>query len=189
MHQRSSICLWLALSMIAAPVTAAETIPDVPTPVAGYASITYLDLLRQVMPDIAVEQDFARGKLRFALRSIDGLVPETEMTTSVDVRSISAQPFTSGDKPHLALIVPLGEDWLTMLAVFEMGPAPRFVDAADIGLDRLTGFDDQPILPIGDGHDALVTSSAHANASESFEQNALIMLHAGSLQLVEHFTS
>src|SRR5262249_31801773 len=73
-------------------------------------------------------------------------------------------------KKRIALLADLGGkegriEGLALLMLFDdEGRTPKLLDAADVGIDKDTGFADQAVLPLGPGDSALVTWSEHDDA-------------------------
>lgn len=75
-----------------------------------------------------------------------------------------------GGKKRIALLADLGSkesriENLALLMLFDdEGRAPTLLDAADVGIDRDTGFANQAVLPLGQGDSALANWSEHNSA-------------------------
>ena len=78
-------------------------------------------------------------------------------------------PLVAGKK-RIALLADLGGkeariEGLALLMLFDdEGRTPTLLDAADVGIDKDTGFANQAVLPLGPGDSALVTWSEHGAA-------------------------
>lgn len=155
--------------------------------------LTYLDLVRQIVPDIAVTGDGYEGREIIELRHIGddpemaGEPPQTLGPSRVDVL-----PVHSDGKDRLLLMLDLGQTEgvaasYTVLALFNVAGSPTLVDAALVGYDLLTSFHDPARLSIGDGKDAVLTRSSHFNSNQTYIRTALILIRNDRLQLVDDF--
>jgi hypothetical protein len=164
-------CLALACAA-ASPAAAGDSrFHDPGDPVAGHPGLTYADLIKRVVPDLAKNDadDAFEGDLAKPPRHLAG--PEFEgAPDTVKVGFIEDRRIRVGGKPRMALLVDFGDkpdrvEGLALLMLFTDAPAPRLLDDADVGVDKDTSFSDQwPVLHIGPGDDALVTYSEHDDA-------------------------
>ncbi|CAN7424237.1 hypothetical protein LJR030_004374 [Rhizobium sp. LjRoot30] len=178
--------------LLAAPAMAANEVVqsvELGDPVSGHADLSYADLLRQVIPDLASQDKETKGHLKAPLRHlIEGF--GGVLGDAVVLSGVQALPFRAEGKPLLAIMAGVGQaegvaEQPAMLAVFDMSETPKFLDAVDVGMDRFTGFAQVPKLGIGDNSEALAIYSEHFNAGEVFGATALTFLHEGKLRLVD----
>ena len=171
----------------------AADLPDVGDAVPGHPGVTYLDLLRQVVPDLKANPDNKdiEGHLRGPLKHVagkeyDGDPPDPVVAESfLDVRRL-----TLHGKPRLVLLEDLGADPdraydTALLALYDDSGSPRLLDAVDVGVDRDTAFGDTAVLDLGGGESALVTLSEHLNSNQAYDSWLLILPHADRLQLID----
>lgn len=190
---RRAACLFLAalagMSLVAMPVMGADYVDDFEAEVPSYPGVTYADLLRQVMPDVVIRDRSATGHPNIAIDNIESPQFNLEVPDVATIQTMQVLDFESSGQPYLAVLATMGEDTMTMLAAFSMTGGPKLVDAKDVAMDRLNNFAGDGTLRIGDDDQVLVTSSWHANAGESYETNALIMLRDDRLQMIDSFSS
>jgi hypothetical protein len=179
-----------ALSLAGAARAQNVTTADLGGPVPGTHGVTYFDLVRQIVPDIAATGHGYEGHKTIELRHIGGDDMASEPPDPIDVSMVSVLPVQSDGKERLLLIVDLGQaedsaQSSTVLALFGSGDHPRLLDAADVGYDRFTGFDEPAKVSLGEGKDLVITQSSHFNSNQNYEATALILLRSDRLQLVD----
>ena len=158
----------------------------------GHPGLTYLDLIRQVAPDLAKNDDdgHVEGRLAHPPRHVAGPDFEGEAPDPVTVGFNEDQRIRVGGKPRMALLVDLGQDPervenMALLMLFDDGPHPKLLDAADVGVDKETSFTDGgPVLHLGPGDDALVTYSGHDDADLTFGAYLVVSTIGDHLGLV-----
>jgi hypothetical protein len=166
---------------------------DINADVPGHAGISFLDLLRQVMPDLAANETIATGRRTHPFRHIvEGYGGEPP--DRIAIASLQVATFIVANAPRIAILAPIGTVETTveqpvLLAVFEGGDRPTLIDAVDVGMDRDTSFGVPALVNISPGDQALLIRSSHFNSSESFETTAFIMLQGNTLELVDTFST
>jgi hypothetical protein len=144
---------------------AGDAVPDHP-------GLTYADLVRQVAPDLKPNADDHRveGHFRMPPRHLAGDVFQGEPSEPLVLGFIEDKRLRVGGKKRIALLADLGGkegriEGLALLMLFDdEGRTPKLLDAADVGIDKDTGFADQAVLSLGPGDSALVTWSEHGAA-------------------------
>jgi len=164
-------CLGLAAASAVEETSAA---PDDPVP--GVPGLTYLGLLREIVPDLEGVDGSYRGRTVVPLRHISGPDWEAAPPEEPAVSDISALRLDDG---RILLLVDLGmasdaAEGFVVLALFDLAATPRLVDAADVAYDRFTGFGDPVTLDLGAGGLAVLTRSSHWNSSQTYVTNAII---------------
>ena len=140
--------------------------------VPGHPGLTYGDLVRQAVPDLAVNADGDRmeGHFRSPPRHLAGQEFRGEPSQPAVLGFIEDERILVGGKKRIALLAELGGkegriEGLALLMLFDdEGTMPKLLDAADVGIDKDTAFADQAVLPLGPGDSALVTWSEHDDA-------------------------
>jgi hypothetical protein len=62
-----------------------------------------------------------------------------------------------------------------VLALFQLSPEPKLIDAVDVQTDRFTSFwESNPVLKIAAGADAVVIDNSHFNSSQGYRILSLI---------------
>lgn len=161
------------------------------SPIRAGARTTYLDLLQKLMPDAKAD---ATAQNTIPLRSI--VEPRQKSALSGQMKfEFEPHWFNSHGKRLLMLKVDLTAPELNdgtpyageavVLAVFAIEPGPTLVDALEIKTDRFTSFwDDKPLFQLNAQNDAIVVSSTHWNAGESFTQIDLLFVDDGRLKTI-----
>jgi hypothetical protein len=174
----------LALALAAVPVSAFAS-PDLIDPtdaVPGHPGVTYLDLVKQSVPDLAYNDAYKvwQGHLAHSLRHAAGRASDVDAPDPVTLSFIFDKRIHVGGRSRIVLSVDFGypEDTVesfTMLALYDdTATTPRLLDAVDIGLDKDTSFDEQAIVPLGPGDDAIGTYSEHFNSNQTYSARLLI---------------
>jgi hypothetical protein len=179
-----------ALSLVGAAHAQNAASADPGDPVPGTRGVTYLDLLRQIVPDIAATDNGYEGHKTIALRHIGGDDMASEAPDPIVISTLSVLPVQADGKDRLLLLVDLGqsEDSVqssTVLALFSTGDSPKLLDAADVGYDRFTGFGEPAKLSLGEGKTMVITQSSHFNSNQNYEATPMILLRNDRLQLVD----
>ena len=152
--------------------------------------VTYLDLLRLVMPGIAVSgSTYSGGRQPTGIRNLEGLDEGDVGLAPAGLLHLAAVPVRSGGMDRMVLLVDFGETeysvGFAILALFDVAGEPRLLDAADIASGRWTSFMDPVRLSVGTGDDVLVTQSTHHNSSQGYANVALIHVRNDRFELVD----
>ena len=149
--------------------------------------VTYADLVRQIVPDLAVAQGGYSGsrliELRHAAPDYGGATPERFPLASVPVIAFGAP-----DRRFALMLIDLGSyadfaEGLAPLALFDLSRRPRLADAVDVAFDRHTGFAETGLSPERDG--LVVTTSTHFNSNQAYVTHAVLGLDKGKLELID----
>ncbi len=171
---------------------ATPDLPEVTGAVAGHPGVTYLDLLREAIPDLAYNaaDKQVEGHLK-SLRHIMGKGAGGDPPDPVVVDFIEVRHIKAGGRPRLVVLAGLGQaedsaQSATLLALFDDAAKPRLLDAVDVGVDKDTGFNDHPSqIALGPGDDALVTYSEHSNSNQSYQARLVIFVRGDRLRLID----
>ncbi|ESW87025.1 hypothetical protein NKL07_11705 [Mesorhizobium sp. C280B] len=178
-------CLWTTAG------AEAVSFPELGSAVPGHGDVTYLDLARMVIPDLAADKDgFFRGSIPIEMRHIagpdyDGSPPATSGLSSGDVLDIKA-----GGKDRLAMLLDLGDspdsaEGYAVLALYDITGKPALLDAVNVAVDRSTYFRDPGKLSIGPGDDVIITTSTHFNSSQGYVIAPLVMVRNDRFELID----
>jgi hypothetical protein len=186
--------LALAATALGYPLTglAAPDLPEATGAVAGHPGVTYLDLLRQAIPDLAMNaaDKQVEGHLT-SLRHIMGKDAGGDPPDPVTVDFLEVRHIKAGGRPRLVVLVNLGQaedsaQSTTLMALYDDAPQPKLLDALDVGVDKDTGFNDKPSqIALGPGDDALVTYSEHSNSNQSYQARLVIFVRGDRLRLID----
>jgi hypothetical protein len=184
----------LSAAALAAPwaALAATDLPQAADAVPGHPGVTYLDLLRQAIPDLAYNaaDKQVEGHLD-SLRHIFGKQAESEPPDPLVASFVEVRRIKAGGRPRLALLVDLGQSdqstaSTSLLALYDDAPKPKLLDALDVGVDKETGFNDKPSqIALGPADDALVTFSGHGNSNQGYAQRLVIFVRNDRLRLID----
>lgn len=193
MRGRLQLTALTAALALGAGASCAAELPDIHDAVPGHAHVTYLDLLRQVVPSLAenAANHDLEGHLAKPLRHIAGKDYEGEPPDPLTASTIvESREIVSGGKKRLVVLADLGPDPdraynTALLALYDDAPKPRLLDAVDVGVDKDTAFNDQDRLALGPGDTALVTVSEHFNSDQSYDPRVIILVRRDRFQLVD----
>ncbi|RAZ91201.1 hypothetical protein DPM33_07740 [Mesorhizobium hawassense] len=189
--------LRLALALVLLPwlwgPASAEDVgfPDLGSAIPGHKDVTYLDLGKMVIPDLAPNADgFYHGTLPIEMRHIEGpdgggSPPETSSLPNAAVLLIKA-----GGKDRLTMLFDLGDspdsaEGYAVLALYDLTGKPTLLDAVNVAVDRSTYFREPNKLSVGAGDDVLITMSTHFNSSQGYVITPLIMVRNDKFELID----
>ncbi len=174
MDLRIAFILPAAMAALAAAPAFADKHPlkDAGDAVPGHPGLTYADLVRQAVPDLAKSADGQQVEGHFASppRHLAGQAFEGDPADPAVLGFIEDRRILVGGKKRIVLLADLGGkegrvEGLALLMLFDdAGKTPKLLDAADVGLDKDTVFAEQSVLQVGAGDDILVTYSEHDDA-------------------------
>lgn len=188
---RLILALMLAPFLWTAAGAQAISFPELGSALPGRTDVTYLDLARMVIPDLAADKDgFYRGGLPIEMRHIEGpdsggSPPETSGFSNAAVLAIKA-----GGKDRLAMLFDLGDspdsaEGYAVLALYDITAKPKLLDAVNVALDRGTYFREPGKLSVGANDDVLITMSAHFNSSQNYVVTPLIMIRDDKFEPID----
>ena len=174
---------WLGLAAASAAEVAFPAPGDT---VPGAQAVTYLDLLREIAPDLAEADGVYRGTTVVPLRHVAGPERQAEPPQEPTIADFSVLPLAGG---RILLLVDLGmaedaAEGYAVLALFDPAGKPRLVDAADVAFDRTTWFLEPVMLDLGDGRLAVLTMSMHSNSNQAYVTSAIVLV-GDRLELVD----
>lgn len=160
---------------------------EVNNAVEGHPDTTFFDLVRQIVPDLAHdEQNSAVGKTVIPLRHIregfGGRPP-----TLVDVRTVEAIRFRGEGSDGTLMFLHLGRsedrpESIDALVYFD--DKLRLVDAVEVGMGEYAGYTGEP-LRISKQNDAIVLWSIDSGGGSSLEQFSVVFLRNGRFELMD----
>lgn len=166
------------------------TFPDLGETVPGTDGVTYLDLARQVVSDIAAKDGGYEGHTVIDVRHIAGDAMQSAPPETISLFNVAALPVRSDGKDRLLLLLDLGQgadfaEGFAVLALYSLAGAPKLVDAANVGFDRNSYFFGEGRLSLGEGKDVALTTSMHFNSNQDYVTTALVLVRNDRLQLVD----
>ncbi len=181
-------CLFIAGLV---PASAAEVFFPSPTDrVTGFDSLTYLDLVRELLPDLApAAQGFAGSEVA-QLRHLggEGLL-EVPAPDRFELGQLSAVPPAVGGGERLLVLFDLDHEdryeGFAVLALFDLRQEPVLVDAAQVSYDLWTYFRDPATLPLTTDTSLVLTMSTHFNSSQSYVMSMMALARPDGLDFVD----
>ena len=171
------VALVLALALAALPASA-ETVDDFTASVPSVAGKTWIDLLRQVFPDIAVDPKngaIVHGDID--LRSIekDGAFTD-ECPDQLQLRSLEvAEATVSGKRRLIVGVATDGDTCAAPVALFEASGEGKLLDAANVKQDKNYSFGHDFVRPLGADGQLVTVTNFHTNAGEGYDTETLIL--------------
>ena len=190
---KAFLALVAALALAPAARAADPVLTEPSDLVPGHPGVTWLDLLKQEIPDLApnaANKDI-EGHLAGPLPHVEGKTYQSDPPDPVVLSYVDNLRIHAGGKPYIVVIADLGQaedsaQSTTLLALYDDAPTPKLLDAVDVGLDKDTGFDDHDLLPLGPGDDAVVTYSEHFNSDQSYQGRLLLFVRSGHFRVIAH---
>ena len=185
----------LAWPAIACPAMAwAADLPEVTDALPGHLGLTYLSLLSQAIPGLAMNpaSKQVEGHLT-SLRHIMGKAAAGDPPDPVVVDFLEVRHIKAGGRPRLVVLANLGQaedsaQSTTLLALYDDAPRPKLLDAVDVGVDKETGFNEDPSqIALRPGDDALVTYSEHGNSNQGYANRLVIYVLGDRFRLLDSF--
>ncbi|CDX26360.1 conserved exported hypothetical protein [Mesorhizobium sp. ORS 3324] len=182
-------CLWTAAD------AQAVSFPELNSAVPGHQDVTYLDLAKMVVPDLAAGDDgFYKGSAPIEMRHIldgDEGGPPPEI---INLPNAAVLPIKAGGKDRLAMLFDLGQaqdsaEGFAVLALYDLSGKPRLLDAVNVGTDQNSYFRDPGKLAIGPDDDALITMSAHFNSNQGYVSTILILVRNDRFEPIDQINT
>jgi hypothetical protein len=170
--------------MLAAVPAMADTVDDFTAAVPGIPGKTWIDLLKQLFPDIAVgpkNEAVVHGDI--ALRPIeeDGAFTDECPDELKLPRLEFSEARISGKRRLIVGIATDGDTCIAPLALFEGGGDGKLLDAANVKQDKNYSFGRDFVRSLGPGGQLVVVTNFHTNAGEGYDTETLILAIADKL--------
>lgn len=165
--------------MLAGAPGRAEEVSDLS--VSAFAGKSWIDLLRQALPEAAVEPGrphVAKAARGVELRPLgdtfgDGVWGEPARVISVDARRIDI-----GARKRLVLFLTLDAGDAAPVLLFEGEGEGRMLDAVNVKKDQLVSLAEPALRPLGAAGTLMTTRSTHSNSNQSYEITSLTLVGA-----------
>lgn len=185
-----SILLLMLVSALPAFAQATTVKPDQSIP--QHQALTYADLIRLAAPDFAATGSEYHGTLALPLRNIAYPEDPDRLDVAIRLSSLEAVLSTSDNRDSMALLVDTEIEegaFSSVLIVVDITEDPRLVDLADVASDQSTSFNEQALLDLSDGDQALLISSSHFNSSQGYRSTSVVAVMGDRLtSLASAFT-
>jgi hypothetical protein len=176
----------VAFTLAAVPAVA-DTVDDFTAAVPGIPGKTWMDLLKQLFPDIAVgpkNEAVVHGDI--ALRPIeeDGASTD-ECPEALKLRSLEfSQSRISGNNRLIVGIATDSDACVAPLAMFEGSGDGKLLDAVNAKQDKNYSFGRDFTRPLGPDGQLVIVTNFHTNAGEGYDTETLILATADKLSPV-----
>jgi hypothetical protein len=156
-------------------------------PVPNLVDVSFLDLVRQLVPDLSSNGTAYEGHRLIDMPDIAG-PSHTIPPDKISLSDVVALNVASDGKERLLLLIDVGRqaesgEGFAVLALYDL--AGKLLDAANVAFDRHTSFRDPARLSLGDGKDAMIITSSHFNSSQAYVTTALILIRNDQLELID----
>ncbi|HEV2099892.1 MAG TPA: hypothetical protein VGR45_13325 [Stellaceae bacterium] len=155
--------------------------------VPGHAGLTYFDLMKLVITDLAPGTKSGHALVPF--RHIEGKDSKTAAPDAPSIESLDAIPIP-GDRSRLVLLADLGhtdEDVteVVLLCLFVLEPSPKLLDVVEVGSDRFTGFQTTSLPMLAPRAPLILIWSGHNNSNESYQFTEMIFIRNERFSLID----
>src|SRR5207248_6971605 len=181
----------VALVLAALPA-AADTVDDFTAAVPGIPGKSWVDLLRQLFPDITIgpkNEAVVHGDI--SLRSIeeDGAFTD-ECPEALKLRSFEfSQTRISGTSRLIVGIAADGDACVASLGLFEGSGDGKLLDAANVKQDKNYSFGRDFTRSLGPDGQLVVVTNFHTNAGEGYDTETLVLATVDKLSSIGSVTA
>ncbi|HEV2186094.1 MAG TPA: hypothetical protein VGR70_02735 [Stellaceae bacterium] len=169
---------------IAAQAMAAIDDHDFAGPVPGIPDKTWIDLLSQIFPDIAVdERGYATASKVIDLRSI-GAGDESWIGCGdkIQFQDRDARPIRLSGRDYVVVTVMIEDDCVGPIGLFDA--SGKLVDAVNVKGDQHVSFSGDYVRPLGADGALVIASLWHDNSSQSYDISSLILARPEGLSSI-----
>ncbi|TJX46906.1 MAG: hypothetical protein E5W21_21290, partial [Mesorhizobium sp.] len=178
-------CLWAAAQAQTAGLA------DLGSMLPGRTDVTYLDLARMVIPDLAADKGgMFKGGPPIEMPHVQGPDAGGSPPDTSSFSNASALALKVGGKGRLAMLFDLGDspdsaEGYAVLALYDTAGKPTLLDAVNVALDRDTYFQEPGRLSVGANDDILMTGSSHSNSEQNYMITLLVMVVGDKFKLID----
>lgn len=156
---------------------------------------TYLELVQQVFPDAEVESADG-GAVAHKSIPLDQLFGDYKGTTyqeEMNISSIETPVEQKRNNGRLLVLIHVRSDnggltgWneVAVLALFELVPSLKLLDAVDVQADKESEiWSERPLIQISKQTDAVVISNSHHNSSQGYQNLTIVAPVKGRIRNV-----
>ncbi len=184
------LLLCLALPMLWTSAGTAAPIDDFHAPISGLAGRTWLDLVKQALPDAKPTEASLpglTGRKGIALRRLQDNEPAGDWGETVNLVGLDGEVFEVGGRKRVILALKLYDADVSPLLLFEGEGEGRMLDAVDVRTDQHTSYDEPMIRSLGKDGALLVSKGWHGNSNQSYRISSLILAGADKLSFIGEF--
>ncbi|WP_158814803.1 hypothetical protein [Methylocapsa sp. S129] len=181
-----AFCLGALFWLCVAPVAAADLGDTVP----GHPGLTYFDLMRLVVTDLAPGgKDGAVGHQVMPFEHIDGKEAKGDPPETIALQYIETMAIP-GDESRIVILADLGPSEgqvadAALLALFVLSPAPRLLDVVEVGTDRFTSFSDAKVGLLAPRTPLILITSTHSNSEQTYLSTKVMFVRRDRFQLID----
>jgi hypothetical protein len=166
---------------------------EISDPVPGHPDLTYFDLMKLVVTDLANGPGGASGHKIVPFRHIEGkgMEADPDPGAAISFDSASLQALAIPGQPNrLLVLVDLGGsdgnvEEAELLGLFALDGAPRLLDVVEVGNDRWTAMPSTPPPMLAAGAPLIVIDSGHSNSNQSYNDTEMIFIRKDRFQLID----
>ena len=193
MLRQVCVAIIAAAVLAAAPPAAAEIVRDFTQPVRDIPSKTWLDLLRQIFPDIAeaTDRDAAATAtdLTDALHSLGGADDSwISCGDRIGVADLAFYPLRLAGQDRLIVAPSIADECVALLALFDDNG--KLIDAINIKGDQHAGLSADfvrplgPAGPVGPPGALVTTTNWHDNSDQSYDATTLLLVKPDGFSVI-----
>jgi len=181
-----------AALIFAAASATAEIIKDFTLPVRDIPAKTWLDLLRQVFPDVAAATAPQTGAVATDMTAIHSIGGADDSWVNcgdrIEIDSLQFYPLRLLDQDRLILTLALPDDCIALVVLFDY--QGKLVDAVNVKGDQHADISADFVRPLGRAGPvgppgALVTATSfHDNSDQSYDATMLLLVKPDGFSLI-----
>src|SRR5918911_4494430 len=170
---------------------------DAGAPVRPGARPTFMALIKLVLPDADYDTGGIKAHKTVEVRDLFANDEPGAYEGQLTLDNFDKLWLRDGAHARLCLLLHLtSEDdlftWgeLNVMALYQVEPRPRLLDAAAVQADRFAEFwSDQPMLAIGPRKDAAIIANSHFNSTEGYLELTLVAVERNRLTAVYDYSA
>jgi hypothetical protein len=184
----------LALSNGSVSYAQVKSVTDYASPVREGTKTTYVDLLRKLFPDVEMSgSQEATAHTTIPLNHLSGDYKGKVYRGEMRITGIYSPAGQKGNRGQLMLLVQARNDngelfnWgdISILALFQLDPTLKLLDAADTQADQFTSFwEERPLLGLSPLEDAVIIANSHHNSSQGYLWLTLVSAEDNKLRMI-----
>lgn len=152
-------------------------------------NVSYRNLVQLIVPDLTEGYGMFEGHSIIDIRHIGGI--ENKPPETLRIFNVAELVLSSETQNRILLLVDLGDgdgttEGFAVLALFNLdGRRPVLTDAVGIGYGRSTYFSAPALLSLGDGKNAVLTTSASFGSTDAHLSTVMMLLRDDRLDFID----
>lgn len=182
------LCLALTLFWMMSPVEAAP-IRNIHAAVPGLSGRTWLDLVKQAVPDAEPAEASIpglTGREGMALRRLQD-EPSGDWGETINIAGLDGEIFEVGGRKRIILALKLYDGDVAPLLLFDGEGEGKLLDAVDVRTDLHTSYDEPMTRALGKSGALVVSKGWHGNSNQSYRVNSLVLIGPEKFSFIGEF--